>query len=93
MKLFQYIEESVDIGLDEDGFGAFGSDADERRLVDAGRFDGAVIGEVVDDQVDEGELVEAVALVVEEPCEGAFGGGPVDADEGADEEPEAAGAF
>ena len=69
VELSDYLEEVVEVGLDEDGLGAFGGNGCERRVVDAARFDGAVFGEVVDNQIDEGDLVGAVALVVEELVE------------------------
>ena len=79
------VEEFVDIILGEDGFGALGGDTGEGRVVDAAGFDRAVFGEVVDNQVDEGDLVGAVALVVEELVERSLGCGSVETDEAADE--------
>lgn len=56
VELSDCLEEVVEVGLDEDGLGAFGGNGCERRVVDAAGFYRAVFGEVIDDQIDEGEL-------------------------------------
>ena len=66
------IEDPVEVGFNEDGFWSFWCDPVVRRFVDAFGFDDASVGEFVDDQVDEPDLVLAVALVVEELGERRF---------------------
>ena len=64
----------------EQVIGALRGDACERGLVDPSRFHDAVVGEVVDDEVDEGDLVLAVVLFVEEVVERLLGCRAVEAD-------------
>ena len=66
------IEDPVEVGFNEDGFWSFWCDPVVRRFVDAFGFDDAPVGEFVDDQVDEPDLVLAVALVVEKLGERRF---------------------
>jgi hypothetical protein len=63
---FDPLEDSIKVGLDEDRFRAFGSDAVVRGLIDPSSLHHTAVGEFVDDEVDELDLVLAVALVIEE---------------------------
>ena len=71
VELLHDAEELVEVGVDENGFGAFGGNGGEGGIVDTAGVDGAVFGEVVDDEVDEGDLVVGVALAVEELGKGS----------------------
>ena len=86
-------EELVEVIVYEDGLGSFGGESGEGRVVDAAGVDGAVLGEVVDHHLDETDLVDVVAFVVEELGECVLGGGAVEADETANEQSEASSTF
>ncbi len=67
------IEDAGHILRIEKTFGTLWGYCCEWGFVDAPRFDDAVLGEIVDDQVDERDLVSAVAVLVEEAYERCFG--------------------
>src|SRR5687768_770412 len=85
------LEEPVDIGGLEERVGPLRADVGERRLVEPARLDDAVLGELVDDEVHELDLVGGIALVVKELGERILGGGAVETDKPADEQAEASG--
>ena len=66
-RVAQIVERSEEfIGtVGEERLGTLRGEAHVRRVVEAAGFDGAALGEFVDDQLDEADLVGRVALVVE----------------------------
>ena len=76
-----HLEHAVDVIRLEEGIRSRRAQVGERRLVEPSGFDDAMLGEVVDDQVHELDLVGGVPHVVEEDGEGLLGGSTVEPDE------------
>ena len=84
--MLQSVDDDLDVGVGEEVVGAGGGVVGVGRLEEAGRLHDAVLGEFVDDEVDESDLVGGEPGAVEVVLEGLDGGGAVEADEVADED-------
>jgi len=86
---FEDGEDGVDFGRWEEAVDAFGAEVDEGGGVEEFGVEEAAVGDMVDEQVEELDLVSGGGAAGEELVEGGFGDGAVEAGEGAEEEAEA----